>query len=330
MKLKVCIICLLLSGATWMSGQVTAPQKPSLWDLKTCLDYARKNNIQVQKARITIQESAIDLKQSKEALLPSVSAGSNLNLSSGKVQNVDGSYLNNTSVTSGYSINADMTLFDGLSSYKTIKQNQLRSQLSELSAKETENSIVVAITEAYLELLYAHENLEMAQRTAETAKAQVSLSENRLKAGSIANADFSQVKAQYSSDLYNIVTAQNALDSKKLTLKQLLELDMTDEFDISLPEIKDEDVIKPLPSKQDVYQTALNVMPEIKSGNLSIDVAQLSLEKAKSSYLPNLSLSAGIQTGHYGSSSSSYINQLNNNLGQSLGLSLSIPIYNRG
>ncbi|MDP4277568.1 MAG: TolC family protein, partial [Bacteroidota bacterium] len=47
-------------------------------------------------------------------------------------------------------------------------------------------------------------------------------------------------------------------------------------------------------------------------------------------YLPSLSLSAGIQTGHYGSSSSSYINQLNNNLGQSLGLSLSIPIYNRG
>ena len=330
MKLKVCIICLLLSGTLHVSGQDSTMVKPSVWNLKTCIDYACKNNIQVQKARISVQESNVDLQQSKTALLPSISASSSLNFSNGKVQDDDGAYLNNSSLGSSYSINAGMTLFDGLSNYNTIKQNKLQTKVSELNTKETENSIIIAITEAYLEMLYAHENLDMAKRTAETSKAQVSVSENLLKAGSIAKADFSQVKAQYSSDLYNIVNAQNNFETSKLTLKQLLELDMTDDFEISIPEISDDEVMKLLPSKVEVYQTALNVMPEIQSSDLSIDVANLDLKKAKGAYLPSLSFSAGINTGHNSVSTNAYSDQLSDNLGQSVGLSLSIPIYSRG
>lgn len=330
MNLKVCIISLLLSGTLLIYGQDSDPVKPLVWNLKTCIEYARENNIQVKKARINVQESNVNLKQSKEALLPNVSAGSNLNLSNGKVENVDGEYLNNTSLSSNYSISANMTLFDGLSNYNTIKQNKLQTKVSEFDAQETENSIVIAITEAYLELLYANENLQMSQRTAETSKAQIALSENLLKAGSIAKVDLSQVKAQYSSDLYSVVTAQNNLETRKLTLKQLLELDMNDNFEISILEISDNDVMKLLPSKSEVYQTALSVMPEIQSSNLSVDVANLSLEKAKASYLPSLSLSALIKTGQNAQSTNSFGSQLSGNLGQSVGLNLSIPIYSRG
>ena len=330
MKTRIFILSLLLASSMSLPA-VTPTEKPAKWDLKTCIEYARKNNIQVQKAKISIQESDITLNQSKEALFPSLSASSSLNYSNGKIRNTAGDYYsNNSSLGSRYSISAGMTLFDGLKNYNTIKQNELQKKASELSTKETENSIEIAITEAYLEILYAKETLDMAKRTVETSKAQVELSQNLLNAGSIAKADFSQVKSQYSTDLYSVVTAQNNYDTQILTLKQLLELDMMDELEIVFPNIKESDVLSPLPAKADVYQTAINVMPQIQNSELSVKMAEFDLKNAKSSYYPTLSLNGSLGSSHDVENDESYGNQLNNNFNQSVGLSLSIPIYSNG
>lgn len=331
MKQKILIISMLFACTISLSAENTL-EKPAKWDLKTCIEYAKKNNIQVQKARISTQESDITLKQSKEALYPNVSASSSFSFSNGKIKKstTENEYVNNASLGSKYAINAGMTLFNGLKNYNTIKQNELLKKASELSTKETENNIEVAITEAYLEILYAHETLEMAKRTVETSKAQVALSQNLLNAGSIAKADFSQVQSQYSSDQYSVVTAQNNYDTQKLILKQLLELDMMDELEIVFPKVEESDVLAALPAKADVYQTALNVMPQIQNSELSVQLAEYDLKNARSSYYPTLSLNAGLSTSHDVDVDESYGNQLNHNFYQSIGLSLSIPIYSNG
>lgn len=337
MRSRIFILSLLFASSLSLLAE-SPTEKPAKWDLKTCIEYARKNNIQVQKARISSQENVITLQQSKEALFPSVSASSGYNLSNSK----------NSSVSSGtsYSLGANLTLFDGLKRYNTIKQNELQKNASDLSIKETENNIIISITQAYLQILYAHETLEMAKRTVETSKAQVALSQNLLNAGSIAKADFSQVQAQYSSDLYTEVTALNNYDTQKLTLKQLLELNMTDELEVVFPEVNDSDALASLPSKADVYQTALRVMPQIQNSDLSVRLSETNLKIAKSSYYPTLSFNTGLSTSSGSSANSllvtglntnqtsstkqTYFDQLNNNLSEYLGISLSIPIYSNG
>jgi outer membrane protein len=308
-----------------------AAEKPAQWDLKNCIEYACKNNIQVQQSKISTESSALTLKQSKNALLPSVSASTSLSYSNGKLKNDStGAYMNNASWGSTYGISAGMTLFDGMKNYNTIRQNKLQMEATGLQEKVTENEITVSITEAYLNILYAHENLQIAQRTVETSKAQVALSQNLLNAGSIAKADFSQVQSQYASDRYALVTAQNTYDTYKLELKQLLELDMTDGFEVVLPDVKESDVLAILPSKADVYQTALSVMPEIQSSTLSVKIAEYDLKNAKSSYYPTLSLNGTMATQHDANVSETFGAQLNHNFNQSIGLSLSIPIFDKG
>ena len=331
MKTRTLLFGLLFAGSLSLLAE-NPTDKPAKWNLKACIEYAHKNNIQVQKAKISTLESEVTLKQSKEALFPSVSASSSFNFSNGKIKadSASNQYVNNASFGSKYTISAGMVLFNGLKNYNTIRQNELLKKASDLSTKETENNIEIAITEAYLEILYAHETLEMAKRTVETSKAQVALSQNLLHAGSIAKADFSQVESQYSSDLYAEVTAQNNYDTQKLTLKQLLELDMLDEPEIIFPEIKESDVLAPLPSKTEIYQTALTVMPQIQNSELSVQLAEYDLKNAKSSYYPTLSLNAGLSTNHDVDVSESFGNQLNHNFYQSVGLSLSIPIYSNG
>jgi outer membrane protein len=331
MRRKRLIIFLMLTGMFLISKQVQSQNKPTSWNLKTCIDYAKQQNIQLKQAQLTIEGNQATLQQSKEALYPNLSASSSLSMSGGKKQNsTTGGFDYVTTTNNSYSLNARVTLFDGLSSYKTIKQNDLQTNVSELNYKETENNIIISITQAYLELLYAKDNLDMAQKTVETSKAQLALSENLLNAEHIAKVDYIQVKAQYNSDLYSVVTAQNTLDSRKLTMKQLLELGIDDNFDIEMPTINDEDVLKPLPSLSEVYQTAYNSMPEIKSSDLNTQVASISLDKANAAYLPTLSMSGSLTTG-YAAGGGSYTDQLLNlNIGQGVVLSLSVPIYSNG
>lgn len=292
--------------------------KPEKWDLKTCIAYAKENNIQVQQAKITTQTSSLTLQQSKESLYPNLSAGSSI------------SYSNNTSLGSSYTLSAGMTLFNGMKNYNTIRQNRLQVEASDLNKKIIENQITVSITEAYLEMLYAHENLITSKRTVETSKAQVDLSKNLLDAESITKADFSQVQSQYASDLYTQVSAENTFETCKLSLKQLLELDISDAFEVVIPNIKEEDVLRLMPAKSEIFQTALNARPEIQNNELSIQRANYDLKNAKSDYYPTVSLNGSLSTNHNVDVTESFGAQLNNNFKQTIGLNLSIPIYSNG
>ena len=113
----------------------------------------------------------------------------------------------------------------------------------------------------------------------------------------------------------------------KLQLKQLLELDGTEEMDLVLPELNDEHVMELLPSQQDIYQTALNTRPEIQSGKLSIDNAKLAISTAKAGYYPSISLSASTSSMTNNASQNNWAQQMKYGWNNTIGVSLSIPIF---
>ncbi len=224
-KIISILLALVLCGVV---QSVLAQQKPAQWNLKNCIEYAHANNIKVQKARIAVNESNVDLKEAKAAYLPSLSAEASQNLT-----NVNKS----SSLNGRYSLSSSMTLFNGGKTANDVKQKTLQTRLQELSLKETENDIEVAITQAFLQLLYANETVKIDEQTLETSSAQLSRSKNLLSAGSITRIDYAQVEAQYSSDKYQLAVDMNTLDETRLSLKQLLELGVNDDFDVIMPSI---------------------------------------------------------------------------------------------
>lgn len=149
-----------------------------------------------------------------------------------------------------------------------------------------------------------------------------------MDAGSLALSDLAQLKSQVSTDRYQLVTAQTTLQDYQLMLKQLLEIQTSDNLVLS-PSIPEEtDVLVPLPELKQVYQTASLLRPEIQAGKKSIESAQLGIKIAKAGYLPSLSLSAGIGTNHANGNDFSFSEQVKQNWNNSLGLTISIPIFN--
>ena len=150
-----------------------------------------------------------------------------------------------------------------------------------------------------------------------------------LEAGSIAKSDLAQLEAQVSTDKYQLVTAQATLQDYKLQLKQLLELDGESEMNLYIPTLGTENVLAPLPTKTDVYRSALVLRPEIEAGKLNIQTSDLDIKIARAGYLPTLSLSAGIGTSHANGNDFTFSEQVKQNWNNSLGLTLSIPIFDK-
>jgi len=199
--------------------------------------------------------------------------------------------------------------------------------MQNLNTQNTQNNIEIAITQAYLQILYSRESIKNNENIVASDSAQLEQTKIFLDAGSITRSEYAQVEAQYSADKYNLVQAQNSFEIYKLQLKQLLELDYDEGMDIDFPRIDDQDILSFIPSKYEVYQRALNIMPEITSSKTNIKLAELNKSSAKAGYLPTVSVSGSIGTGNIFNSSPSFATQIGRNFNQSVGLTVSIPIF---
>lgn len=136
-----------------------------------------------------------------------------------------------------------------------------------------------------------------------------------------------QLEAQVSTDKYQLVTAEATLQDYKLQLKQLLELDGEEDMNLYIPILGDENVLMPLPTKSDVYHSALILRPEIEAGKLDVEIANLDIKNARAGYIPTLSLSAGIGTTNTNGNNFTFSEQVKQNWNNSLGFTVSIPIF---
>ena len=331
-RIGIFVFCFCTGGLRLLSAQ----EKPQEWTLKNCIDYALTQNIQLKKSKIALESSQVDSKSARAKLFPSLSFGSTQqyintpfpegnSLDNYVVTGSKGSSKN--SYTGNYSLRSSMTLYNGGKLRNNIKSSKLQEQVQQYSVEAEIDNIETSITESFLQILYAQESVKINEETVALSKLQCERGKALLEAGSISQSDYAQLESQYSSDKYQLVLSQTTLESNIQTLKQLLEMDMTETLSISTPILEAHDVLTPLPGKEEVYQSALNFIPSIQSGKLGIDIAKLEHKNAKAGYYPTLDLSASVGTGHISGSDSNFGQQMKNKLNESIGLTLSIPIF---
>ncbi|HRW95465.1 MAG TPA: TolC family protein, partial [Bacteroidales bacterium] len=225
-------------------------------------------------------------------------------------------------------LNTGVTLYSGGKLNKTIKQKQIENSAYSYDIEQSALDIEISVVQAYLQILYANESLEIAKKAVALSQTQVERGLQMYQAGSISKADLAQLQSQNAGDKHQLTQAKNSLSSAKLTLKQLLELELEDEFDVVFTEFDDQQVLKIIPDLYSVYQAALNNLPQMKSSALSVESANMAISVAKASMLPTISASASINTGTISSAGASYFEQLGNKINENIGLNLSIPIFN--
>lgn len=316
--------------AGWLFPHVSRAQDkelPRQWDLQTCIGYALENNIQIKQSEAEKQSGLVDAKLAKAAMLPSLSGSVGQSLSNYPFPDSE-SGNSSATVSGSYSLNASWTLFDGGARSTSIQLAELNNQINDLQIEESKNNIKLAIIQNYLQILYANEAISTYEHAVELSQAQVESNRVKLSVGAVAKSDVSQWESQYASDRYNLVNARATLDNYKLQLKQLLELDMIDSMDLVLTPPAEEEVVEVIPDKAQIFRVAMSVMPQIHSGELNTEYAELAVRKATAGYFPTISLQASSGTGNiYNRSDYAFASQLKRNWNNMVGLSVSIPIF---
>ena len=225
------LLILTLIAAFAATRAAAEPDSLKSWTLNDCLDYALEHNIQLRQSRNDYLSGIEDTKEARAALFPSLTASTSQGLTNYPSSNAT----DRNSYTGTYGLEAGMTLYNGGKLRTAVKRQQVQNRIDELAVDEAANDIRIAIVRAYMQCLYAAEAVTVNRSTADASKAQRDRAEAMWKAGSISRVDFAQLESQYASDEYQVVVAQSSLDSYRLQLKQLLELDISDEITLAEP-----------------------------------------------------------------------------------------------
>ena len=324
--LLMALLLLFIGGVAY--GQKT-------WTLQECLDYALANNIQLQKAKITAASAHEDVLQSKSALFPSVSFSTNQNVSwrpfaESTINLTNGSMTtsrNTVSYNGSYGINANWTVWNGNRNTNNIKQNSLSEQMAELDVAQQANSIQEQIAQLYVQILYETDAVKVCKEIIKASELQRDRAQVMVEVGSLARADLVQLEAQVSQDKYSLAQAESQLAKYKLQLKQLLEIHGDEVFDIAVPDVADEKILGIVPDEQSVYNAALANRPEIQISILNIESSEIAVATARAGYMPTVSINAGIGSSNSSGQDVAVVRQIKNNLSNSIGLTLSVPIF---
>ncbi|MCH4156818.1 MAG: TolC family protein [Muribaculaceae bacterium] len=312
----------------WADGSTLASSDslPAAWSYSDCVNYARSHNIKLQQSVLTRKSSAYDTEAAKAQLFPTLEAATTQSYTNYPSPQT-GNYSNN--YNGSYGLNAGWTLYDGSKRSNTIKKSQLQEQINDLSIDEINNNLETEILSDYLQILYAKESIDIAEKTMEISKAQKDRAYQLMKAGKTSRVDYTQLESQYQADLYSVVEAKSNYDSKKMALKQLLELGIGYDLNLDNLTFTDAQVLQSLPDKTAVYNTALGWMPSFKSNQLQQNMSDLNVNIAKSTAYPQITLNGSVGTSNASHTGYNFGDQLKNGLHEQIGVTLSVPIFDQ-
>lgn len=338
------------------------------WSLEDCVNYALDNNINIKKQDLGIDYQEEILLQSKLGMLPNVNAGASHGYNWGqRVDPFTNEFATDRVRSNNLYVSGDLNLFSGFQQLNRVKKNKIDLMAAQYDADSYKDDIAINVATAYIQTLFYAEYVDITKSQLDITKQTVNRISKLVDAGTLAKGDLLVIEAQEASEEYSLIQAENDLSLSYLTLSQLMELQTPAGFVIEKPELglieSPENVLTP----DEIYNLAREVRPEIKSAQLKVESSEKDLSIARGSLSPRISLSGSIGSGYSGAnqigtnpiyneqefgywytnnpdspiepvyvmtsgfesySAKSFSDQFNDNLNETVGLNLSIPIFN--
>jgi len=301
------------------------------WSFQDCVEYAIEHNVTVRQSEIAAAQKEIQLNTAESNRLPSLSGSVSQNFSFGRGLTADNTYSNSNTTTTGMNLGTDIPVFMGL----RIKNNIIASKLNLAAAvadlEKAREDVSIAVAQAYVQILYDEEIMAVAERQVQIDSLQHVRIAELARNGKASESEVAAQEATLAQSRSNLTEARGTMAMDILNLTQLIQYPSPEDFSVKSLSIDSFD-IRLLTPPELLYQEAESTKASIAAEQTRLESALTSVKIAKGAYYPSLSLSGGIGTNYYTSSiksSASFFEQMKNNFSQYIGLSLSVPIFNR-
>ena len=283
--------------------------------------FAVANSYERKSMELTGKSLEATYEQSKQQRLPSVSASFGENFSN----NAEG-----WSVSGNVGVGSSVTIYQGGNINNTIEQNRLSVERNEVQLERYDNQLTTQILQSFLIVLGNQELLNYQLEVLNTSREQVKQGRTRYKVGAILESDLLLLEAQYYSDSNNVVDTRINIENNLLDMKVLLSMNPTDDLEIVSPDTDNLDDLKEsLPTEEEAISLAMEYMPDLRMSDYDIRLAEKSVDMARGNYFPSVSANANVGMGVL-SFDDSGNKKWYGKPTESVGVSMSIPIYSRG
>jgi outer membrane protein len=340
-------------------------QSQEVWSLEKCIQKAINNSLSITQAEVGLKNAKLTSQESKNARLPIVNGSLGGDANFGRtIDPVSNSFSNETRLSNSMGIFGSVILYNGNRISNTIRQSGFEEDAARADKENIEAVLSLQVAEAYLNILFADEQLANAKKRLEQTQSQLAQTDKLIQAGTLPRADRLDILATIARNEQAIVAEQNNVDIGYLVLKQLLTLEPDFDLTIEKPTIIIANNANPETFVlRNIYNKAYNNQPIIKAGNVRLKSATLGIAIAKSLRVPTISLGANVnsfwsdKTRYFDSSGPrfgdplpvlinnaganiqfleedgtlyepSYFRQVSDNFGQGIGLDINIPIFN--
>ncbi len=321
------LVCLFVQLET------SAQQKAAVITLQRAVETAITNNLDVRQSGLQQEIAEAYLKQSRASLLPTFNGTIDHTWNKGRSLDFNNNYVNQENTTAYYSLNGNLTLFNGLRLLNTLKSNQFAFEATTMEWQQSKDRVMLDVILAYLDILSSTDLLAQAYRQADVTQKQIDRLEVLNKEGAIKPSDLYDVRGQMGENKVNIINSQNNLNAAKLRLAQLMAVPYDENLEVERL-TADQFDMNYNATVDSIYEVALQQLALVKGTELRKKSAEKAVQAAKGSLYPTIGLGAGYNTQYFStardtaSNKISYGNQLSNNYNTYAGLGINIPILN--
>jgi outer membrane protein len=358
MRYKFYTITLLMAIAVSANAQK--------WSLRKCVDYAMANNLTIKQTSLQEKFSKLTLNQSRLSQYPNATFNNNLSYNYGPTQDASFRVVNGGSFNYSTSLQTSVEIFNWFSKKNTIAANEWEAQAAVASTDKLKNDIALTVANFYLQVLLADEQVKIAEVQLQQSRYQYNNTRKLVDAGSLPELSAAELEAQIARDSATVITAKGNVTTNLLSLKAYMSIDAAQPFEVETPPVEMipvENIADLQPEA--VYISALANLPQQRYNELKLKAAQKSKDAAKGSLYPTLSAFGSLNSGFNDKTfhvngytldpvadtigivnvngspykvftpsfspvvgKTSFFPQLSDNFRKSVGLSLSIPIFN--
>jgi outer membrane protein len=304
------------------------------YTLQQCIDSALANNIAVKQSALASQSAEIQLQQSRANLLPFVNADIYHGLNKGRsIDPSSNGYVNQKLGFGNYQLGAGVTVFNGGSLRNNIKQSATAFEAAGFETQQQKDNLVLNVILAYLQILNNEDILQSAINQADVSRKELERLKVLNEQGAIKPSDFSDMKGQLMNDKLVIANSKNALESSRLALAQLMNINY--EPAMKLERIDPAEFLIPYTATAaSVYENALKEFARVKAVQMRTKSSEYALRSLRGGFFPTVSIGGGFSSNYSSTAQNAtgkipYNNQLKNNISSSVGVGISIPVFNR-
>ncbi len=271
------------------------------WDIKSCVDYAVKHNIQLKQADLNNQINKNNSDQSKAAILPSINLGASHTYNFGKtIDRFTNTFANTQVLSQNFFISSNVVLFSGFSQYNNLKANEYAYLSSTESLKQQQYDLTLNVVNMYLNVIFTDELAGISKGQYKITQEQLDRTKKMVDAGALAKSVQFDIEAQLANEEVNVTNAENNYQLALLSLRQIMNLDSVGTFNVIKPnlDVEGQSILKD--DVQSIYETALKNQPGIKSAEYSLLSSEKTLATARGRRFPTVSMNGSMGTGTSG------------------------------